>query len=57
MMKQVENIRSNETEGNYTCGGHSIMYKLIKPLTCITEPNVTLCVKYIQIKKINEIKY
>lgn len=50
-MKQIENTGSNGTEGSYPCGGHSIMCKLTKSLNCMPEPNVTLCVKYTQVKK------
>ena len=41
------------TDGSYTCGEHSIMYKLVKSLSCTPETNVTLCVNYTQIKREN----
>ena len=39
------------TDGSYTCGDHNIRHRLIESLCCITEINVTLCVKYKSIKK------
>lgn len=45
---------------SYTCGEHSIRYKLVKSLCCITEiVNVTLCDHYTQPppqKKLPDIK-
>ena len=35
------------TEGSYTCGEHSIMYKLVLSLRCTPEANVTLYVRTI----------
>ena len=36
------------TDGGYTCGGHSIMYRVVESLGCTFETNVTLCVNYTQ---------
>ena len=36
------------TDGSYTCGEYSIIYKLIKSLCCAPETNVTLPVNYTQ---------
>ena len=41
------------TDGIYTCGKHSIMYRLVKSLCCTPENNVRMYVNYNQIKKIN----
>ena len=35
-------------DDTYTCGEHSITYKLVELLCCAPETNVTLYVNYIQ---------
>ena len=42
------------TSGSCTCDEHGIMHRVVKPLCCTSETNVTLCVNYTQIKNINE---
>lgn len=37
------------TDGGYTCGECSIMYRVVESLCCTLETNITLCFKYIQI--------
>ena len=37
------------TDGSYTNGEHSIIYKLVESLCCTPETNVTLYVTYTQI--------
>lgn len=44
------------TSGSYTCGEPRITYELVESLCCTHKTNVTLCVSYAQIKKINKIK-
>lgn len=39
------------TDGNYTYGDYSIMYKLVTSLSYTPETNVTLCANCTQIKK------
>lgn len=59
-MKKPGNKRHNRvndiviamvTDGSYTGGELSIIYKLVESLGCILETDVTLCIKY-TIKKI-----
>lgn len=38
------------TDGSYTCGEHSIIYRVVESLCCTPETNETLCVNYTQIK-------
>ena len=45
------------TDGSYTCSEHIIMYIEVESLYCIPETNVTLCVDYNQIKKLNKNKF
>ena len=43
------------TDGSYTCGKHSIMYKIVESLCCTPETNITLHVNYTKkLKKIKE---
>jgi len=41
------------TDGSYTCGEHSTMYRLVESLCCTCETNVTLCVN-LDVNKINK---
>lgn len=39
------------TDGSYTFGKHSLMYKEAELLYCIPETNIILCVNYTQLKQ------
>ena len=39
--------RRNGSEGSYTCGEQSVIYKLVTSLSRTPETNVTLCTIYI----------
>lgn len=43
-------------DGSYTCGEHSIVFKLVKSLSCIPATNITLGVTHTQIIKNNKVK-
>jgi len=34
------------TDGNHTCGEHSIMYRVVESICCTPETKVRLCVNY-----------
>ena len=44
------------TDGSYTGGEHSVIYKLVESICCTPETNVTLCVNYTQFFNLNFIK-
>ena len=44
-------------DGSYTCGEHSIMYKPVKSLSCITDPNATLCATTLKLKNNKILSY
>ena len=46
----------SQSDGSYTWGERSIMFKLVESLCCTPAMNVTLCVNDTQIKKNKEKK-
>lgn len=37
-------------DSNYTCGNLSMMYRLVEPLCCTLDTNVTVCINCTKVK-------